>query len=50
MKEIPIVQADMKLQEEFSDFVQATDILKTDVQKSLDEIKMLFDSIMHQYF
>ena len=50
LKEIPIVQAEIKLQEEFSDFVQITDKLKLAMQKSIDETQILFNSLMQKYF
>lgn len=46
--EIPLPPIDV--QEEFSDFVQQVDKLKVEVQKSLDETQMLFDSLMQGYF
>ncbi len=40
----------IELQNQFADFVRATDKLKVEVQKSLDETQMLFDSLMQKYF
>ena len=40
----------MKLQIEFETFVNQVDKLKFEVQKSLDETKILMDSLMQQYF
>ena len=38
------------LQKEFVDFIAQVDKSKVAVQKSLDEIKVLFDSLMQQFF
>lgn len=46
--ELPIPPID--IQNQFATFVQQVDKLKVDVQKSLDETKMLFDSLMQKYF
>ena len=40
----------MELQEQFAEFVCQVDKSKAAVQKSLDEIQMLFDSLMQKYF
>ena len=40
----------MELQQQFSDFVRATDKSKAVVQKSLEETQLLFDSLMQKYF
>ena len=40
----------MSLQKEFVDFIALIDKSKTEVQKSLDEAQLLFDSLMQQYF
>ena len=45
---IPIPPLD--LQKQFSDFVTQVDKSKIEVQKSLDEAQLLFDSLMQQYF
>ncbi len=37
-------------QDEFANFVTQVDKLKVEVQKSLDELQILFDSLMQQYF
>ena len=37
-------------QEQFADFVKQIDKLKFEVQKSLDETQVLFDSLMQKYF
>ena len=39
-----------ELQNQFADFVNQVDKLKLQVQKSLDETQLLFDSLMQQYF
>jgi type I restriction enzyme S subunit len=40
----------MELQREFVAFVEQVDKSKAVVQKSLDEMQTLFDSLMQQYF
>ena len=40
----------MELQNEFAIFVHQVDKLKFEVQKSLDETQLLFDSLMQKYF
>lgn len=40
----------IELQEEFAAFVTQVDKSKVTVQKALDEIQVLFDSLMQQYF
>ena len=40
----------MELQNKFADFVHQVDKSKVAVQKALDETKLLFDSLMQQYF
>ena len=40
----------IELQNQFADFVRATDKLKVEIQKSLDETQILFDSLMQKYF
>ena len=40
----------VKMQIKFAEFVQEVDKLKFEVQKSLDETQLLFDSLMQQYF
>ncbi len=50
LNEIMIILPPLALQNQFSDFVQATDKLKVEVQKSLDEFQTVFDSLMQQYF
>lgn len=40
----------MELQNQFADFVQHVDKSKVVVQKSLDEIQLLFNSLMQKYF
>ena len=40
----------LELQNQFSDFVHQIDKSKVAVQKALDETKMLFDSLMQEYF
>ena len=40
----------IELQTQFADFVTQVDKLKVEVQKSLDKLQMLFDSLMQRYF
>ena len=40
----------MKQQKEFATFVAQVDKSKAVVQKSLDKMQLLFDSLMQQYF
>lgn len=40
----------MELQNEYNRFLKQTDKLKVEVQKSIDETQMLFDSLMQLYF
>lgn len=40
----------IELQSQFAVFVQQVDKLKVEVQKSLDETQVLFDSLMQEYF
>ena len=40
----------VELQNQFADFVHQVDKLKFEVQKSLDETQLLFDSLMQKYF
>ena len=45
MKKVPL-----ELQNQFAEFVKQVDKSKVAVQKALDETKLLFDSLMQQYF
>lgn len=47
---MPLLRVPIDLQDQFASFVQQVDKLKVEVQKSLDETQILFDSLMHQYF
>ena len=40
----------IELQQQFSSFVAQVDKSKSVVQKSLDKMQLLFDSLMQQYF
>ena len=46
----PMIVPPMILQTQFTKFVEQVDKLKFEVQKSLDETKKLFDSLMQEYF
>ena len=45
-----IYEPPLELQKQFSDFVAQADKSKVIVQKALDEIQTLFDSLMQEYF
>ena len=47
---IPVIIPPLSLQNEFADFVQQIDKLRVVIQKSLDEARYLFDSLMQEYF
>ena len=47
---MPLILPPMDLQFEFIDFYKQVDKSKAEVQKSLDEAQLLFDSLMQQYF
>ncbi|MBB5336261.1 restriction endonuclease subunit S [Pectinatus brassicae] len=46
--EIPLPP--IEIQNQFASFVRQVDKLKTEVQESLDEVQLLFDSLMQKYF
>ena len=48
--EVPIIDVDVVLQNQFADFVNQVNKSKVKVQKALDETQKLFDSLMQQYF
>jgi type I restriction enzyme S subunit len=50
MNKIKILLAPIDLQNQFAAFVQQVDKSKAVVQKSLDEVQLLFDSLMQEYF
>ena len=50
LKQIYVHVPPIELQNQFADFVRATDKSKVAVQKALDEAQLLFDSLMQQYF
>lgn len=47
---MPLIIPPIGVQNDFVHFCEQTDKLKVEVQKSLDETEMLFDSLMQQYF
>ena len=49
-KKLDVMVPPIELQNQFSDFVRATDKSKVAVQKALDETQLLFDSLMQEYF
>ena len=48
--EYTITLPPMEVQNEFSDFVEQVDKSKVEVQKSLEKMQLLFDSLMQEYF
>ena len=50
LRALPVLLPSLDLQQQFSDFVKATDKSKAVVQKSLEETQLLFDSLMQKYF
>ena len=47
---LPVLVPPIKEQEEYANFVAQIDKSKSVIQKSLDEAKLLFDSLMQKYF
>lgn len=50
LKNIEIILPPIELQNEFARFVEQVEKTKTQVQKSLDEAQLLFNSLMQEYF
>ena len=50
LKEILVHIPPIEIQEQFADFVAQINKLKVEVQKSLDKMQILFDSLMQEYF
>lgn len=50
LKTIYVHLPPIELQKQFATFVQQVDKLKVEAQKSLDEMQILFDSLMQKYF
>ena len=50
LKKLNLILPPIELQNEFASFVQQVDKSKVAIQKSLDEIQTLFDSLMQKYF
>ncbi len=48
--QLEVIYQEIELQNQFGEFVQQVDRLKSEVQKSLDEIQNLYDSLMQKYF
>lgn len=46
----PIIQVPYDLQKQFALFVQQVDKLKATIQQSIDELQLLFESLMQKYF
>ena len=49
-KEMPVIVPPIAMQRAFVVFAMQVDKSKVAVQKALDEARLLFDSLMHQYF
>jgi type I restriction enzyme S subunit len=50
LKELDVDIPPMDVQQSFNMFAEQVDKSKAVVQKSLDEMQLLFDSLMQQYF
>ena len=50
IRRLEICLPPMEVQKQFATFVEQTDKSKVAVQKNLDEVKLLFDSLMQEYF
>ncbi len=50
LKAYPFPMPPIKLQNEFAEFVAKVDELKDTTQKSINELQLLFDSLMQKYF
>lgn len=50
IEDFPIICPPRDMQNKFIDFVQIIEKLKAEVQKSLNETQILFDSLMQKYF
>ena len=50
IRKLEICLPPLKLQEQFADFVRATDKSKVAIQAALDKTQLLFDSLMQKYF
>ena len=50
VKKLPAIIPSMERQTEFTAFVRQVDKSKFAIQRSLDELQVLFDSLMQQYF
>lgn len=50
LKMLPVLLPPVELQNQFTAFVEQTDKSKAVIQKNLDEARLLFDSLMQEYF
>ena len=50
IKKVKILLPPLELQNQFAQFVEQVEKSKTQVQKSLDEAQLLFNSLMQEYF
>ena len=50
LEEKEFIVPPMELQEQFADFVKQVDKTKVALQRSLEKVQMLFDSLMQNFF
>lgn len=50
VEDLEVIIPTKELQQQFANFVQQVDKLKFEIQKSLDETQILFESLMQKYF
>ena len=50
LKEVEIIKAPIELQNKFSEIVKLIDKQKFEIQKSLEEMQKLQESLMNKYF
>ena len=50
LKKIPIMYPPMELQKQYSDFAEQIDKQKFEIQKSLEQMEKLQESLMNKYF
>lgn len=50
LKDIDILMPNIELQNQYAEFIKQVDKLKLEIQKSLDGNKILYDSLMQEYF
>lgn len=50
LSELKVIVPPIELQNQFAEFVHQVDKLRTATQKSIDELQILFDSLLQKYF